>query len=144
MIVDGEIHKFWSGKYGVNIQLPRYGIKNDDGGNIVEVYFKQINILPIPNSSLFKLWKSEPKAQPCYISKSATITDLENKIKRILNTYMYFKQSNKNFTIKKMHVWRYNEEDLDDILALDKKYIDYTSVKIDAFLLNANEEQKAK
>jgi len=57
---------------------------------------------------------------------------------------MYFKQSNKNFTIKKMHVWRYNEEDLDDIVALDKKYIDYTSVKIDAFLLNANEEQKAK
>ena len=57
---------------------------------------------------------------------------------------MYFKQSNKSFTIKKMHVWRYNEDDLDDVVALDKKYKDYTSVKIDAFLLNANDEQKVK
>lgn len=40
MIVDDNIHKFWSDKYGSTIQLPRYGIKNDDGGNFVEVYLK--------------------------------------------------------------------------------------------------------
>ena len=31
------------------------------GKGIVEVYFKQINILPIPNKTAFKLFKNEPK-----------------------------------------------------------------------------------
>ena len=53
--------------------------------------------------------------------------------------YMYFKQRNKDFMMnKKLHLWRYNEDDLSEINDLDKKYKDYSSVKIDAFLLNGN------
>ena len=40
MIVDENIHNYWKEKYGSEIILSRYGIKNDDGCNIVEVYFK--------------------------------------------------------------------------------------------------------
>jgi hypothetical protein len=80
MIVDHNIHKFWVDKYGSGILLPRYGIKNEDGVNVVEVYFKQINILPVPNKTLFKLWKNKPEAQTIYISKTATIIELEKKI----------------------------------------------------------------
>jgi len=44
-----------------------------------------------------------------------------------------------------MHLWRFNDaDDLSDITDLDKKYIDFTSVKIDAFLLNHSEDQKNK
>ena len=80
MIIDDNIHKFWSGKYGSTILLPRYGIKNDDGGNVVEVYLKQLNVLPIPNKTLFKLWKNTPMAQPIFVSKSSTIVELEKKL----------------------------------------------------------------
>ena len=61
MIIDAKIHKFLEDKYGAAILLPRYGIKGEDDVNIVEVYFKQINILPLPNKTVFKLFKNEPK-----------------------------------------------------------------------------------
>ena len=41
-------------------------------------------------------------------------------------------------TNKNIHLWRYNDDDLSEIINLDKKYKDYSSVKIDAFLLNGN------
>lgn len=80
MIIDAKIHQFLKDKYGTTIILPRYGIEVDDGDNTVEVYFKQINILPIPNKTLFKLWKDEPRGFNCYISKCATVIELEKKI----------------------------------------------------------------
>ena len=58
--------------------------------------------------------------------------------------YMYFKQKNKDFMAKKMHLWRYNDDDFSDIVDLDKKWKDYSSVKIDGFLLNRTEDQKSK
>ena len=45
---------------------------------------------------------------------------------------------------KKMHLWRYNDDDFSDIVDLDKKWKDYSSVKIDGFLLNRTEDQKSK
>jgi hypothetical protein len=45
---------------------------------------------------------------------------------------------------KKMHLWRYNDDDLSDIVDLDKKWKDYSSVKLDGFLLNRTDEQKTK
>jgi hypothetical protein len=54
--------------------------------------------------------------------------------------YCYFKLKDKSFTGNKMHLWRYNDDDLSGITDLDKKFKDYTSVKIDAFLLNRSEE----
>lgn len=54
--------------------------------------------------------------------------------------YMFNVLKNKSTTIGFMHLWRYNDEDLSEIVHIDKKYKDYTSVKIDAFLLNQSEE----
>lgn len=58
--------------------------------------------------------------------------------------YCYFKLKDKSFTAQKIHLWRYNDDDLSDITDLDKKWKDYTSVKIDGFLLNQSQEQKNK
>ena len=38
MTVDGNIHKYLVGKYGEIIELPRYGVKSEDGVVNVEVY----------------------------------------------------------------------------------------------------------
>ena len=90
MVVDDNLHKFWKGKYGSTIELPRYAVNSHDRLLNVEVYFYRINIVALPNKSLFKLWKNEPKAETVFISKAATVADLANKVKRVLMGYMYF------------------------------------------------------
>ena len=59
MIVDDAIHNFWAQKYGEDIPLVRMGIVDENGESMVELYFKEINILPIPNAKLFKLYKNK-------------------------------------------------------------------------------------
>lgn len=46
--------------------------------------------------------------------------------------------------MRDLHLWRWNDDELDDIVDIDKKYKDYTSVKIDAFLFNQTDDQKSK
>lgn len=54
MLVDSNIHSFWAYKYGNINEIKRFGIKDENGENIVEIYLKQFNIYAIPNSKLFK------------------------------------------------------------------------------------------
>jgi len=54
MIVDENIHNFWSTKYGELNELKRFGIEDEDGEHVVEVFLKRFNIYPIQNNTLFK------------------------------------------------------------------------------------------
>lgn len=54
MVVDEDIHKAWVNKYGEVNEIKRYGIQDEDGEFIVEIYLKQVNVLPLPNK-FFKL-----------------------------------------------------------------------------------------
>ena len=104
---------------------------------------KKINLLPVPNKSLFKLYKEEPRTQPAYISKVATVSDLEKKVCRLLSSYVYNTLKNHSLLVRKVRLWRSNEE-LSQLKELDYKYANYTHVKIDANVLNLNGEQQKR
>jgi hypothetical protein len=40
MLVDSNIHSFWAYKYGNINEIKRFGIKDENGENIVEIYLK--------------------------------------------------------------------------------------------------------
>ena len=40
MLVDKDIHDLWANKYKVVNEIKRYGIEDEDGGTIVEIYLK--------------------------------------------------------------------------------------------------------
>jgi hypothetical protein len=76
-------------KYGAEEnELKRFGIIDDSGEAKVELFLKVFNMYAIPNTSLFKLDKFDPKKAkqddrltiPVYISKCATLDDLKKKI----------------------------------------------------------------
>jgi len=138
MLVDENIHAFWKSKYGSVNEIKRYGIEDENGETIVEMYYRKINILPFPNKTLFKLYKTEVQTQPIYISKTSTMEDLKKKICRVLMVYLFFVQKRKDIVISNVRIWRMNsDKGLED---LDNKYINYTKTKIDATVLNLNEE----
>ena len=83
---------------------------------------------------------------PIYISRSKNVKDLEAKINRILTGYIYIKKQDKSMIIKKTRLWKskYEEAEVAAKLALvDQKHSNYTHVKINADILNKNEEQRA-
>ena len=143
MLVDDEIHSLWANKYGEVQPIKRFGIKDEDGGAVVEIYLKTINLLAVPNKSLFKLYKEEPKTQPAYISKVATVADLEKKVCRLLSSYVYNTLKNHSLLVRQVRLWRSNEE-LSQLKELDNKYANYTHVKVDANVLNLNADQRGK
>jgi hypothetical protein len=49
MLVDNNIHSFWVYKYGKINEIKRYGIEDENGESIVEIYLKQFNIYVVPN-----------------------------------------------------------------------------------------------
>lgn len=54
MLVDNNIHSFWVYKYGKINEIKRYGIEDENGESIVEIYLKQFNIYVVPNQKLLK------------------------------------------------------------------------------------------
>jgi ubiquitin carboxyl-terminal hydrolase 4/11/15 len=144
MVVDDNIHNLWSTKYGEDIGLERYGIVDESGESVVELYFRQINLLPLPNAKLFKLYKGKDvQSQPAYISRSATMDALAKKVCRLLSTHLYVVLKNKAVMISSVRLWRANE-DLHKLKDLDQKYQNYTHAQIDADILNLTDEQKKK
>ena len=55
MLVDENIYNFWEMKYKRINEIKRFGIKDENGDAVVEIYLKPFNIYPIPNSKIFKL-----------------------------------------------------------------------------------------
>ena len=61
MLVDKNIHSYWVVKYGKVNEIKRFGIKDENGESVVEIYLKRFNIYPIPNKTLFKFPFNEEK-----------------------------------------------------------------------------------
>lgn len=58
MLVDQNIYAFWTTIYDKpDIELKRFGIEDESGESVVEIYFKKVNVYPIPNKTFFKLDK---------------------------------------------------------------------------------------
>jgi hypothetical protein len=108
----------------------RFGIEDENDETIVEIYLKQINILPLPNAKLFKLYKQTkdgPQTQPIFVSKCATVGEVGKKICRLLSSYLYFVQKNKSVMVSAIRLWKANE-DLHKLNDLDSKVMNYTHV----------------
>lgn len=76
---------------------------------------------------------------PIYISKCATLLELKKKIQRVLSSHLYFTLKNKSVIVSDLKLWKSNYEDREaatKIHELDKKFVNYTRVEIDAVLLN--------
>ena len=144
MLVDQNIHKIWADFYGEDIPLKRMGIEDESGECIVELYFKRINILPVPNDKLFKLYKGKDvETQPIFISKTESVAILQKKIVRILMGYMMTVRKDRSFSTNNLRLWKANE-DMKKLKELDDKHKNYTHAKIDAEIVNMTDDQKNK
>ena len=56
-------------------------------------------------------------------------------------SYLYFDLQDRTTIVNKMRIWRY-DGDISKVPEIDKKYVDYTSVKVDATILNIKDDQK--
>lgn len=143
MLVSPALHEYWNSRYK-NVQvIKRYGIEDESGETVVEVYLKPINLICIPNKSLFKLYKdSNVETSPIYVSKCNTIKELHSKICRVLSTYLYSQLKLKSTMVTKVRIWKFNSLNFDELKNLDSKYQNYTHAKINAKVLNFTPEQE--
>ena len=71
-----------------------------------------------------------------------------NKIKICLNNFIYYTLREKSATVNDLRLWKHTqlsiEEDQADLekslREIDKKYVNYTAVKLDANILNLTED----
>jgi hypothetical protein len=54
MLVDSDIHSFFKGRYGEITTIKRFGIEEEDGSTVVELYLKKFNLYPIPMKKVFR------------------------------------------------------------------------------------------
>ena len=84
---------------------------------------------------------------PIYISRASKVCDLEKKIQRILNAYLFFTLKLK-IMVSQFRLWKskYADEEADQKLKeIDTKHSNnYTHVKINAECINKTKEQQAE
>jgi hypothetical protein len=139
MLVDKNIYSFWHAEYGAAVnELKRFGIIDESGETKVELFWKTFNIYAIPNSTLFKLddHKKAKLSNPIYISKMETVQDLKKKICRVLSSHLYLNLKNRSVLVTEVKLWKSKYEDPTKIREMDKKYTNYTSVEIEAELID--------
>ena len=133
MLVDKNIHAYWVFKYGKMNQIQRFGIEDENGETIVEIYLKRFNLYPFPNKTLFKFPVNKDYlaeldqnrkfcafTQPIYISKCSTIDDLKSKITRLLSYYIYNTLKNKHVMVTKVRLWKSNYEEGEALKSLQE------------------------
>lgn len=143
MIVDENIFNYLVKKYQCNNPVQRIGIliNEDTEEAIVEIYLKPIQIFPIPNETFFKF--TRPKT--VLISRNENISALASKIKTVLSYYVYTVLKDRSLMITDVRLWKSLINNVEEIQKnVDKKYKNYTHVKIDATPLNISETDKNK
>jgi ubiquitin C-terminal hydrolase len=115
-------------------------VSDDSEECIVEVYLKRLLIIPIPNQAMFKF--NGPKST--VISRKGTIEDLTKKVQSNLNGYLYNVLKEKSVMVCYIKLWKSTTNNLEEINDYDKKYKNYTSIKVDAVLLNGDNRLKTK
>ena len=74
-----------------------------------------------------------------------------NKIKICLNNYIYYTLREKSATVSDLRLWKHTELSIEEdqvvlekaLREIDKKYLNYTAVKLNANILNLTEEQQS-
>lgn len=158
MLVDKAIHDFWEERYQEVNPIKRVGIMDEAGEGVVELYLKQFNVYPIPMAKLFKfdklmddsnMLKKQEYPVPCipiYISRVATMKQLESKLKNVLSTFLFFVRKNKSIIVKSVRLWKSKYEPSEvqaGLESVDSKHSNkYTHVKINAEPLNLKAESQ--
>lgn len=113
-------------------EIIRYGIlvNEDTEESIVEVYFRQVNLFPVPNTN-FKF----DRVKSVLISRKDNLLELEKKFQRALNNRL-FELRDRSYMVTNMRMWKSNTNNLEEIEGLSKKHKNYTQVKVEAVCLN--------
>jgi hypothetical protein len=67
---------------------------------------------------------------------------LEKKVSMSLTNYLYTVMKNKNSVIRNFRIWKSADNDLETILELDQKIKNYSEVKINATLVNVDDNKE--
>jgi hypothetical protein len=67
---------------------------------------------------------------------------LEKKVSMSLTNYLYTVMKNKNSVIRNLRIWKSADNNLETILELDKKIKNYSEVKINATLVNVDDNKE--
>jgi hypothetical protein len=67
---------------------------------------------------------------------------LEKKVSMSLTNYLYTVMKNKNSVIRNLRIWKSADNNLETILELDQKIKNYSEVKINATLVNVDDNKE--
>lgn len=80
----------------------RTGVKQADGEVVCEMKMRKINFLPLPNKTMFKM----KQTWFCYTPKSDTVKDLEKKLLRCINYYLFSVRKDSSTMFTKCRLWK--------------------------------------
>ena len=77
-----------------------------------------------------------------YVSRNDQMKSLEKKVSMSLTNYLYTVMKNKNSVIRNLRIWKSADNNLETILELDQKIKNYSEVKINATLVNVDDNKE--
>ena len=77
-----------------------------------------------------------------YVSRNDQMKSLEKKVSMSLTNYLYTVMKNKISVIRNLRIWKSADNNLETILELDQKIKNYSEVKINATLVNVDDNKE--
>ena len=77
-----------------------------------------------------------------YVSRNDQMKSLEKKVSMSLTNYLYTVMKNKDSVIRNLRIWKSADNNLETILELDQKIKNYSEVKINATLVNVDDNKE--
>lgn len=97
-----------------------------------------MRLIPFPNKSLFRF----TTPMYIYVSRNDQMSSLEKKVKMSLSNYLYNVMKIKDAVMRSIRIWKSADNNLETILELDQKIRNYSEVKINATLVNVEENKE--
>ena len=97
-----------------------------------------MRLIAFPNKSLFRF----TTPMYIYVSRNDQMKSLEKKVSMSLTNYLYTVMKNKDSVIRNLRIWKSADNNLETILELDQKIKNYSEVKINATLVNVDDNQE--
>lgn len=135
-ILDSFLKKYSSVNMDPLDNFKRIGVKQADGEVVCEMKMRRINFLPLPNKTTFKM----KQTWFCYAPKSFTVMDLEKKLLRCINYFLYSVRKDSSTMFTKCRVWKTQNTKMEDLEKIDNKFRNYTSAKVNATPFSMTEE----
>ena len=122
------------------LNFMRVGVEQDDGEVVLEMQMRKINFLPLPNKTRFMM--KEPWF--VYMPKSASVYELEKKLKQASNNYLREEQQNFSYKVTDFRIWVTDDIKWADLETLDQKYRVCSSMRVKMTPVSVTESQKKK